>query len=67
MARQEASIGFKEKPPQAERFFRRGKAGTWREVLTSAQVNAVIASHAPMMMRMGYLKAQCDLSPAPRH
>ena len=55
LARQEAENGFIEKPREAERFFRSGRMGEWRNVLSDAQVRAVVARHAPMMMRMGYV------------
>ncbi len=59
MARQEELHGFNERPGTAEKFFRSGKAGQWREALSPAQVSAVIAAHGPMMMRFGYLAEDC--------
>ena len=35
---QEDAEGFKEKPRQATRFFREGRAGQWKDALSSAQV-----------------------------
>jgi hypothetical protein len=59
LTKQEVEKGFIEKPPTAERFFRIGRADQWRDALTKEQVRAVIAAHAPMMQRSGYLLANC--------
>nr|WP_234889125.1 sulfotransferase domain-containing protein [Agrobacterium vitis] len=55
LAKQELKHGFKEKPQRAERFFREGRAGQWRDLLSSEQIKKVLATHAPMMQRTGYL------------
>ena len=47
--------GFKERSDFAERFFREGRAGQWREVLTPEQVQRVVDAHRPVMERFGYL------------
>jgi hypothetical protein len=36
-------------------FFRRGKSHQWRDTLTTAQVDGIVADHASMMQRFGYL------------
>jgi len=59
LAGQEQRAGFVERPKTAERFFRAGRAGQWREALSADQVKSVIAAHAPMMMRFGYLEPAC--------
>ncbi len=59
LARQEAEHGFAERPRSARQFFRSGKAGQWREELTREQIRAIVAEHAPMMMRFGYMKESC--------
>jgi Sulfotransferase domain len=59
LAAQERRAGFVERPETAERFFRAGQAGQWREALSADQVKSIIAAHAPMMMRFGYLEAVC--------
>lgn len=51
----EDESGFKERPDTAERFFRAGKVGQWREILTEEQVARVVAAHKPLMRRFGYL------------
>jgi hypothetical protein len=56
LARQEAEHGFVERPECAKRFFRSGRAGQWRDVLSPEQVRAVLGTHAPMMMRFGYVR-----------
>jgi hypothetical protein len=52
---QEDKEGFREKPKQAERFFREGRAGQWKEVLTPAQVDRIVHDHREQMARFGYL------------
>lgn len=55
LAGQEAEHGFRERPHKAERFFRQGRAGGWREALSPEQVARIIADHGPVMERFGYL------------
>lgn len=57
LAQQEDVGGFAEKSSRAERFFRRGRPGAWQEELSASQVAEVMAAHAPMMQRLGYLSA----------
>jgi len=52
---QEKQHGFQEKMIKADSFFRRGKPGEWREVLTKEQVNTVVSEHKKVMKRFGYL------------
>lgn len=52
---QEAEDKFNERPPNAQRFFRKGIAGDWLDTLTTAQVDQVIESHHEVMHRFGYL------------
>ena len=52
---QEQAHGFTEKPPKAESFFRLGRAGSWRESLTEAQIGKIIRDHGAVMRRLGYL------------
>jgi len=51
---QEDKSGFKEKSPHAEKFFRTGKAGQWREALTQSQIDRVVDQHKEQMQRFGY-------------
>jgi len=52
---QEAEHGFREKPAKAEKFFREGRAGQWREVLTRRQIRKIVQTHHKQMSRFGYL------------
>jgi hypothetical protein len=52
---QEAAHGFREKPESAERFFREGRAGQWREKLTRRQVRRIVTDHRQMMQKFFYL------------
>ena len=54
---QEEREGFNENPRAMSSFFRAGVAGSWRTVLTRAQVRALVDAHAAVMRRLGYL---CD-------
>jgi hypothetical protein len=47
--------GFRERPPNADQnFFREGRAGQWKEVLTRAQIDRVVRDHGEQMQRFGY-------------
>jgi hypothetical protein len=54
---QERRHGFRERPPQAPAFFREGKAGQWRKVLTPEQVTTIVAANREQMGRFGYVPA----------
>jgi len=58
---EEQENGFKEKPYRAASFFRAGKVGDWRNHLTQEQRNQVIADHAAMMRKFGYLDDRGNL------
>lgn len=51
----EEADGFAEKPPGAERFFRKGIAGDWRGSLSKEQVARIEADHGTLMKKLGYL------------
>ncbi|HWU03319.1 MAG TPA: sulfotransferase domain-containing protein [Novosphingobium sp.] len=51
---QEENTGFRERPETMPRFFREGRAGQWREVLTGAQIDAILAANSEQMARFGY-------------
>jgi hypothetical protein len=59
LSRQEAENGFNERPVTTSTFFRDGRAGQWRDVLSAEQIQAVVAAHAPIMQRFGYLPPDC--------
>jgi hypothetical protein len=52
---QEDQKGFREKPKGAERFFREGRAGQWKDILTPRQIDRVVRDHGEQMARFGYL------------
>jgi hypothetical protein len=55
LQRREERQGFKERSDAAQRFFREGRAGQWREALTAEQVERIVSAHRPTMQRFGYL------------
>jgi Sulfotransferase domain. len=63
LAEQERTGGFVERSRNAERFFRSGKAGGWREALTPAQADMIIAAHRPLMQELDYLDAEGKVLP----
>lgn len=52
---QERERGFSEKPAGVESFFRKGKVGAWREVLSDQQADQIVQDHSQVMSRFGYL------------
>jgi hypothetical protein len=57
LQKQERERGFGERMAGTAAFFREGRAGGWRETLTTAQVARIVADHGVMMERLGYLDA----------
>ena len=57
LKRQEDDKGFRERPKSAERFFRDGRAGQWKDVLSPAQVEQIVEDHREQMARFNYLPA----------
>ena len=55
LKKQEEEDGYREKPDSAERFFRSGKAGEWRHMLTPDQVRRVVQANHEQMRRFGYM------------
>ena len=53
---QEHEKGFHEKALRSPVFFRKGRAGNWKEELTQAQVNLITSHHGEIMRKFGYLK-----------
>jgi len=51
----ESAKPFRETPQKAKRFFRSGKAGEWRDHLSTAQVKLMIDCHGAMMERFAYV------------
>lgn len=58
LAEQERERGFVERSRNAERFFRKGGVGGFREVLSDEQVARLIDRHAPMLREQRYLDAR---------
>jgi hypothetical protein len=54
VAAMERSNGFRERPREASRFFRHGRAGGWRSVLTADQIARIERDHGTVMRRLGY-------------
>lgn len=52
---QEEKNGFVEKSERADRFFREGRAGQWKDVLSAEQVRRIVSDHGEQMTRFGYL------------
>jgi sulfotransferase family protein len=52
---QEEKEGFNERPQKAERFFREGRTGQWKDVLTPQQIQRIVDAHGEQMQRFGYL------------
>jgi hypothetical protein len=56
LSAQERAAGFAERPSVAVApFFRAGRAGQWREVLSGAQSTRIEQAHGPMMQLFKYL------------
>ncbi len=55
LRRQEDESGFVEKSRHAERFFRSGQAGQWREQLAPDLVELICKQHGTVMRRFRYL------------
>ncbi len=52
---QERDDGYRPRPAATQRFFRSGRAGEWRDVLTSDQARRIEQAHGTVMGRLGYL------------
>ena len=61
LQRQEIDKGFAERMSRTAPFFRSGRAGGWRDKLTTEQISCIEERHGPIMQRLGY-----ELSTTPR-
>lgn len=55
LSKQENQNGFREALSPGRRFFRAGKVGGWKNVLSSEQITRIEQVHGPVMQRLGYL------------
>ena len=51
----EKKYGFREKPANAKNFFREGKVGDGRSLLTEAHIKSIIDNNGEIMKRYGYI------------
>jgi len=61
LQRQEKAKGFREATASERQFFRHGRAGIWREVLSAAQIDSIVRAHGEVMRRFGYLNLDGSL------
>jgi hypothetical protein len=61
LARQEQQSGFVERSRSAEKFFRQGEVGGWRQELTPEHVEFIVHHHREAMTKMGYLSPEGKL------
>jgi aryl sulfotransferase len=54
LQRQESENGFVGRESRIAPFFRSGRAGGWRDILTAEQIALIEERHAPTMQRLGY-------------
>ena len=61
----EETQGFNERSAKAERFFRKGMPGQWKESLTEKQIARIVETQAPQMRRFAYMNRHLeDLAPS---
>jgi hypothetical protein len=58
LKQEEESGGFKERPFRTASFFRSGRVGDWRNHLSGAQRDRIIAYHGKVMVKYGYLDGE---------
>jgi Sulfotransferase domain len=52
---QEESGGYRHAPPGAERFFREGRVGQWKDTLSPRQIGQIVGVHGEQMTHYGYI------------
>lgn len=65
LQKQELAQGFREAPGQATPFFRKGRAGSWSDVLSAPEADGIVADHGEIMERFGYLCGRSTGRPIP--
>ena len=58
----ESDAGFREKAPNSERFFRKGKIGSWRDELTVEEAATIVESERDVMIELGYINDAGELA-----
>lgn len=61
LAEQEKNDGFAERSAEADRFFRKGKTGSWRDELSDENVRTLISKHGEVMEEFGYLSTDGEV------
>jgi Sulfotransferase domain len=54
LQKQEKEKGFNERSDKTEKFFRVGKAGQWKTILSPEQVERIYSAHSEVMIKYGY-------------
>jgi hypothetical protein len=62
LQQKENQAGFRERAPNAKRFFRSGSSGNWINELTNEQALSIIQHHGETMAKYGYDTKQIDAS-----
>lgn len=55
MKKQEDERGFNEAGDKQEKFFNKGKQGTWKDILTDKQEKKIVEDHQEVMKRFDYI------------
>ncbi|MFH0709213.1 MAG: sulfotransferase domain-containing protein [Pseudomonadota bacterium] len=54
LKKQEEAKSFREKPTKSKSFFRSGKTGGYKDILTSEQIDKITSAHREIMGKFGY-------------
>lgn len=60
LRRQEVEHGFNGGQAPGRAFFRAGRSGDWRHLLSDEQVERICTTHREMMQRLGYNESGCS-------
>lgn len=53
--RQEREVGFKERVHEGQKFFRAGKSGGYKDVLSERQIGRIIDAHGDLLLEQKYI------------